>query len=71
MATQQLKQAIQTEFRRQQLMLDKEALALVIDYVTQAASELDALYTLIDRLDTGVLNSQTRNLQAHTPLWCG
>ena len=58
MATQQLKQAIQTEFRRQQLVLDKEALTLVIDYVTQAAQGLEPLYALIDRLDTGALNSQ-------------
>ena len=50
---QQLRQVVQAEFRRQQLTLDKEALALVVDYVAQNSSGLEPIYTLIDKLDTG------------------
>lgn len=53
MASQQLRQVVQAEFRRQQLMLDKEALALIVDYVAQASNGLESVYTLIDKLDTG------------------
>lgn len=53
MASQQLRQIVQSEFRRQQLMLDKEALTLVVDYVAQAADGLQPIYALIDKLDTG------------------
>lgn len=52
MTSQQLRQAVQAEFRRQQLILDKEALALVVDHVSQAGDGLAPVYTLIDRLDT-------------------
>lgn len=57
MASQQLRQIVQSEFRRQQLMLDKEALTLVVDYVAQAADGLQPVYALIDKLDTGAARS--------------
>ncbi|KAL0045501.1 hypothetical protein WJX82_008463 [Trebouxia sp. C0006] len=49
---QQLRQVVQAEFRRQQLTLDKEALALVVDYVAQSSSGLEPIYSLIDKIDT-------------------
>ena len=55
MTSQQLRQAVQAEFRRQHLILDKEALALVVDHVLQAGDGLAPVYTLIDRLDTGTV----------------
>lgn len=48
-----MRQRIQSEFRKQQLMLDKEALALLVDYVEQAATGLDAVYTIIEKLEAG------------------
>ncbi len=61
---QQLRQVVQAEFRRQQLTLDKEALALVVDYVAQNSSGLEPIYTLIDKLDTG--DAKTSSLAAAT-----
>lgn len=34
-------------------MLDKEALSMLVDYVEQAANGLDAVYAIIDKLETG------------------
>lgn len=48
-----MRQRIQSEFRKQQLMLDKEALALLVDYVEQAATGLGAVYTIIEKLEAG------------------
>lgn len=53
MSSQQMRQRIQSEFRRQQLMLDKEALARLVEYVEQAATGLDAIYTVIEKLEAG------------------
>jgi hypothetical protein len=64
MAMQQLRQVVQAEFRRQQLTLDKEALALIVDYVAQNSSGLEPIYTLIDKLDTG--DARTSSLAAAT-----
>ena len=61
---QQLRQVVQAEFRRQQLTLDKEALALVVDYVAQNSSGLEPIYNLIDKLDTG--DARTSSLAAAT-----
>lgn len=67
MATQQLRQVIQAEFRRQQLMLDKEALALLVDYVAEAANGLELVHTLIDKLDAGdVRPSNSANTVANS-----
>lgn len=54
MSAQQIRQRIQSEFRRQQLMLDKEALALLAEYVEQAPTGLEAVYTVIDKLEAGM-----------------
>ena len=48
-----MRQRIQLEFRRQQLMLDKEALALLVEYVEQGATGLDAVYSIIEKLEAG------------------
>ena len=56
MTLQQMRQRIQLEFRRQQLMLDKEALALLVDYVEQAATGLDAVYSIIEKLEAGTMH---------------
>ena len=53
MSSLQMRQRIRSEFRKQQLMLDKEALALLVDYVEQAATGLDAVYTIIEKLEAG------------------
>ena len=67
MATQQLRQVIQAEFRRQQLMLDKEALALLVDYVAGAANGLELVHALIDKLDAGdVRPSNSANTVANS-----
>ena len=49
-----LRQVVQAEFRRQQLMLDKEALQMIVDLVAQQEDSLEAVYAIIDKLDTGV-----------------
>ena len=56
MSPQQVRQRIQSEFRRQQLMLDKEALALLVEYVELATNGLEAVYTVIEKLETGALS---------------
>ena len=53
MTPQQMRQRIQLEFRRQQLMLDKEALALLVEHVEQAATGLNAVYSIIEKLEAG------------------
>ena len=53
MTSQQLGRVVQAEFRRQQLTLDKEALAVIVDYVAQAGTGVESVYALIDKLDTG------------------
>lgn len=50
----QARQLVQTEFRRQQLTLDKHALQLIVDLVDQRESGLETVYAIIDKLDTGV-----------------
>ena len=55
MTSQQMRQRIQLEFRRQQLMLDKEALALLVEYVEQAATGLEAVYSIIEKLEAGTI----------------
>lgn len=47
------RQLVQTEFRRQQLMLDKQALQLIVDLVEQRENALESIYAIIDKLDTG------------------
>lgn len=56
MSTQHIRQRIQSEFRRQQLMLDKEALALLVEYVEHAPTGIDAVYTVIDKLEAGLVH---------------
>ncbi|KAL3143406.1 hypothetical protein ABBQ38_002229 [Trebouxia sp. C0009 RCD-2024] len=51
MSSQHIRQRIQSEFRRQQLMLDKEALALLVDHVEHAPTGIDAVYTVIEKLE--------------------
>ena len=53
MTSLQMRQRIQLEFRRQQLMLDKEALALLVEYVEQAATGLEAVYSIVEKLEAG------------------
>lgn len=53
MSSQHIRQRIQSEFRRQQLMLDKEALALLVDHVEHAPTGIDAVYTVIEKLEAG------------------
>lgn len=55
MSLHQVRQRIQSEFRRQQLLLDKEALALLVEYVEQATDGLEAVYTVIEKLETGMM----------------
>lgn len=50
----QARQLVQTEFRRQQLTLDKHALQLIVDLIDQRESGLETIYAIIDKLDTGV-----------------
>ena len=37
-------------------MLDKEALALLVDYVEHAPTGLDAVYTVIEKLEAGLVS---------------
>ena len=34
-------------------MLDKEALALLVEYVEQAATGLEAVYSIVEKLEAG------------------
>lgn len=54
MTSLQMRQRIQLEFRRQQLVLDKEALALLVEHVEQAATGLDAVYSIVEKLEAGI-----------------
>lgn len=49
----QTQRLVQTEFRRQQLMLDKEALQMIVELVEQRENRLESVYAIIDKLDTG------------------
>ena len=49
----QTRRLVQTEFRRQQLMLDKEALQMIVELVEQRENSLELVYAIIDKLDTG------------------